>query len=127
MPCGIRNRLGFPRRLKNISEGLGESMSVGIAVGVAMAFLVLPFVVVYLLRGVRQRSFERDEKWFADNNLDAFRVRHPDAIQSGRFICPNCEGRKIFVRRSDRSADLREHVCGMCGKYLYSSTSNSRA
>ena len=98
-------------------------MSISSAVGFAMAFLMLPFFIVYLLRGIRQRSIERDEKqfleWFLENNLEAFRTRHPDAIQSGRFTCPDCEGRKIIVRGSDRSADLREHVCHMCGKSLY--------
>jgi len=94
-------------------------MTVGIAVGVALALLVLPFLIVYSLRGVRQRSLEREELWFRDNSLEAFRVRHPETIKSGRFTCPHCGGEKLFVRTFARDVDLLEHVCNLCGKALY--------
>ncbi len=95
-------------------------MEVVVALGLVVALLMLPMLfLVYKLRGVRQRSIERDEKWFLENNLEAFRARYPDAIQSGRFTCPDCEGRRIIVRGSNRSDDLREHVCHMCSKFLY--------
>lgn len=89
-----------------------------VALGLVAALLILPFLAVYLLRGVRQRAIERDEKWLDENRLDAFRIRHPGAIQGGRFTCPHCEGTRIFVR-TYRDSSLREHVCNMCGTSLY--------
>ena len=91
---------------------------------IAIALLAISFIVVIFIQHFREEA-ERPsreeleaEAILKERSFDAFRRAYPQFVRNGAVMCPKCNGRYQFFRRTCYYG-LRCHACKTCGTRLY--------